>query len=206
MHHWGPDFYKKKAPQQSFKKPEPVAEPAGASYPYQSTFAQPTQPAALTAFNPGDPLSIPGYPDGMYNFGGWSGQHAYYIAVATGRSVWSTELPPPVIRNSYDPKMTGAAIAAAATQKRYAEQAQHAQWHDQQNYWGAQAAYDPYAAQHYGGYAQPAPAPAAYQAPTAATLEARKRLAERAAGVVDPNAPPGTGDTSVGSLWDFLNK
>jgi EYA(Eyes Absent) family protein len=90
--------------------------------------------------NPGEPAFVPGYPDGTFSFGGWSGENAYYRNNFTGQSVWAIELFGPGFPQRPDPKMIGAAIAAAATQRRsWEKHAAHVhQWH---SYYHQQAQY-----------------------------------------------------------------
>lgn len=89
--------------------------------------------------NPGDPAFVPGYPDGTFSFGGWSGENAYYRNNLTGQSVWAIELFGTTgVPQRPDPKLIGAAIAAAATQRRTWEKHTAHQWH---HYYQQQAQY-----------------------------------------------------------------
>ena len=89
--------------------------------------------------NPGDPAFVPGYPDGTFSFGGWSGENAYYLNNHTGQSVWAIELfGTPGVPLRPDPKLIGAAIAAAATQRRTWEKHAAHQWN---HYYQQQAQY-----------------------------------------------------------------
>jgi EYA(Eyes Absent) family protein len=96
--------------------------------------------------NPGDPASVPGYPEGTFSFGGWSGENAYYRNNFTGQSVWAMELfGTPGVPLRPDPKLIGAAIAAAATQRKTWEKHTADQWHHyyQQQAQYAQVGYQP---------------------------------------------------------------
>ncbi|EKX48688.1 hypothetical protein GUITHDRAFT_136384 [Guillardia theta CCMP2712] len=91
-----------------------------------SIYDAPAMQGAQMAYKPGDPVSVPGHPDGTYSFGmpfagGWYGQHQYYIENSTGLTVWASQFNQGVARSTprapaANPKMIGAAIAAAATQ------------------------------------------------------------------------------------------
>jgi len=87
-----------------------------------SVYDAPAMQGAQMAYKPGDPVSVPGHPDGTYSFGGWYGQHQYYIENSTGLTVWASQFNQGVARSTprapaANPKMIGAAIAAAATQR-----------------------------------------------------------------------------------------
>uniref|UniRef100_A0A7S4UIW3 protein-tyrosine-phosphatase n=1 Tax=Guillardia theta TaxID=55529 RepID=A0A7S4UIW3_GUITH len=87
-----------------------------------SIYDAPAMQGAQMAYKPGDPVSVPGHPDGTYSFGGWYGQHQYYIENSTGLTVWASQFNQGVARSTprapaANPKMIGAAIAAAATQR-----------------------------------------------------------------------------------------
>ncbi len=73
---------------------------------------------------PGTPVHVPGYPEGTFVFGGWSGDQAYYINNATQQSVWARELfgagpPPPHVQYTPPSKQYGAALAAEATRRAH---------------------------------------------------------------------------------------